>query len=110
MERRIDERRPLRVLLNAFQRGVPVICAAEDISTSGIRLRTVLNGRRLSDDRLHMEFQLPDDSAVINAVGVAVRSTRDDTILGIRFTHLSTEASASIQAYVEGRSAMRASA
>ena len=69
-ERRKLPRSRIDILFNAFQDGLPALCAGHDVSEGGIGLRTLHDTRRSSLGAVEVEFELPGTEGVIFARGM----------------------------------------
>jgi PilZ domain len=98
-DRRYRPRTPLDVLANRFLEGYPYLCRAADISAEGIRLYRLIEP---SPQPLFcgLQFQLPGCQEIISASGEVVFEDEASRAIGIRFTHLSKDASAAIEDYL----------
>ncbi len=68
-ERRLQARSRIDILFNAFQDGLPALCAGHDLSEGGIGLRTLHDTRRSRSPFVEVEFELPGTHDVISARG-----------------------------------------
>lgn len=96
-ERRQQPRGPIDILFNAFQDGLPALCAGRDVSVGGIGLRTMHDNRRVKSPVVDVEFELPNASTVISARG---RLRSADGRLAVVFDSISESHRAVIADYV----------
>ena len=102
-ERRFSYRRSYTSILNGFQEGTPVLCAAEDISATGMRLRRMMDPRAFSASEIRLEFQLPDDEHIIYASAKPVRLTGSREGMCVEFKTISPVDQKRISDYVYGQ-------
>ncbi len=67
--RRSVPRAKLDLLFNAFQGGLPAVCAAIDLSEGGLGLRQLSDTRNVSDESIEVECSLPGVDRGISATG-----------------------------------------
>jgi hypothetical protein len=99
-ERRTAQRRPARFFLNAIEDGIPMLCVARDISSTGARLERVLDRRQTSPDSLRLEFKLPGLNRVMITNATCVRGDENARSFGVKFTSLSAADQALISRYL----------
>ena len=110
VERRLERRASVDVLLNRFIDGYPYLCVARDVSRSGMRLRPLHEPRLRESPRfMGLQFQLPGIADVLTASVEAVfapgsaraSADRQGGEIGVRFTRLPQAARDSIDAYLK---------
>lgn len=84
-DRRDAKRASIDLFMNRFLGGQPYLCVAQDVSRTGMRMRTLL-GPHLPNQFVGLQFQLPGNDDVLTASGEVVREGEEE--LSIRFTHM----------------------
>jgi len=97
--RRINRRVPMDVLLNHRIEGMPYLVRSRDVSMTGIYVDRVLSPRFPDGEEVVLEFALPGETKPIWANAQIMRC--EDRGLGLRFVHLSRNASRRIRAYID---------
>ena len=98
-DRRINDRRPVDLLINRFLNGYPYMCRATDISRSGMRIVPMLEPTE-APRYMGLQFQLPGCDDVITASGEAVFVAGERGAVGIRFTKLPSESAKLIERFL----------
>jgi CheY-like chemotaxis protein len=103
----VAPRRSYRVILNVIVEGKfrnrPFLCRMENISSSGILIKTDLE--LMTKDVISCSFYLPDGTSVA-AIGEVARTVQfsggtQEKLYGVKYTSIEPGAQAAIEAYVE---------
>jgi len=93
-------RAPVDLILNKYVRGRPYLCRASNLSSGGLLVHRV-NEPKNCELRVGLQFQLPGDDRVITCSGEIVHEHAWVNATGIRFTCVSVEHQALIDAYLQ---------
>jgi hypothetical protein len=101
MDRRRAFRKATDMILNVYQDGAPSLARCDDISVRGMRFQRILGPRLNRPGAVELEFQLPDDDAVITVRG---RKVYEDAgqVVGVHFEGLTAEQRSRVRAFVDG--------
>lgn len=75
-EKRLDDRKPVDILLNKYMGDEPYTVRAADISSSGMYLHKLIEPDLEEGSMVSLEFQLPDSEEVIWARGTVMRESK----------------------------------
>ncbi|MBW2702320.1 MAG: PilZ domain-containing protein [Deltaproteobacteria bacterium] len=75
-EKRIDDRKPVDILLNKYMADEPYTVRAADISTNGMYLHKLIEPGLEEGSMVSLEFQLPNSNEVIWARGTVMRESK----------------------------------
>jgi len=93
MDRRINQRAKVDVLINRFLDGHPYVCRMMDISPQGLRILPLIQPTG-APMFMGLQFQLPGEDTIFTASGEMV--DQGEAGVGIRFTRLPSDAAAAI--------------
>ena len=97
--RQTSPRAPVDMILNKYVRGRPYLCRATNLSAGGLLLHKVREPEN-NELRVGLQFQLPGDERVITCAGEIVHHHGWVEAAGVRFTSISPEHQALIDAFV----------
>jgi hypothetical protein len=91
---------PVDIILNKYIKGRPYLCRASNLSAGGLLVHRVREPKS-EETRVGLQFQLPGDERVITCAGEIVYEHDWVDASGIRFTSVSPEHQALIEAFVQ---------
>lgn len=97
--RQVGVRVPVDIILNKYIKGRPYLCRATNLGRGGLLVHRVREPSS-EETRVGLQFQLPGDDRVITCAGEIVHEHAWADASGVRFTCLSPEHQALIDAYL----------
>lgn len=91
---------PVDIILNKYIKGRPYLCRASNLGAGGLLVHRVREPKS-EETRVGLQFQLPGDDRVITCAGEIVYEHDWVDASGIRFTSVSAEHLALIEAFVQ---------
>lgn len=98
-DRRSEQRTAIDLLVNKYIGEDPHLCRAVNVSRRGMLLYKVFEPD-LEISEVELEFQLPGEDHVFHAAGVTLAEHRWARAHGVRFTRISPEDAALLDAYL----------
>jgi hypothetical protein len=98
-DRRLDFRVPVDFLLNKYVKGRPYLCRAANISRCGLLVERIFEPE-LAQQRIGLQFQLPDTDRVITCAGRVLYDHEWLPANGVAFTAISEDHQALIDHFI----------